>query len=898
MTSRLTASGMNPHPASSRLLSAGMSTPISPSAFESEHAEVPKVMSLIPSNETKTGFREHIAPGAIHNSSDRRYAARANTPAEKSTQEDIYRWITQEHTHGQPKKIIWLSGSSDTGKSAVAGSIAEACAKDGLLAGSFFVPPSDSATGVLAKRCLVATLAYQIARVDGFERLSRSVMDAIQRDQTLFDSERLTDQMDQLILTPLRGIVGKGNTSSPRTRGVIVVDGLGQATTQLRREGNAAAALNTTQICSLLLRAANDMDFPFLILVTTQSEAEMRKFVSDHGERFKEFSLDPPEDTPALATNAHIFNITNVNNRGGSRGAMEALLDYFAGGALHNSAERCDAPKCHPETTADVQMNILSWITNEDQESDGEKLLWLAGPAGTGKTAIAASLADICEQRSLLAATFFFSASSGSPQRRTKSHFISTLAYQLIQHNAIHGLKEEVLAAINANPIVFGQRLLQQMQVLILNPLRRVRRSAPNTATWPTIIIVDGLDECKAMSTRERQMAEAIRATEDDQIEILSALLEATNDPCFPFRFIVASRPEPAIRNFIYNAQDEFTEVFLDSVYDPDADIRLYMQSQFDQIRRRFRLPANWVSEAVMARLVQQASGQFIYAATAIRTLERSGISPQDQLNSLMKLHEGDERHATPFAALDSLYRDIIFSSPDPALAVKWIRFMHSNCTELEQEQYAIALLESYPGESRHLLGPLSPVLNLSTDTPGRPEFHFYHKSFPDYLCNQQRSADLYVSVEEVHHLAEARHYQVLKNRGPQGDLTDSGCTMEEFLGWYCWTSHFHLDLSGQYNTADVDWWISTASQQLPSPDSLPPGHSHRDYFIPMYFRVHEQCTSWAPCKPACKVWRKGLVRHFKANSWAEPTKSEAGGRPTRSPGRFLGNAFRRGSLG
>ncbi|TEB20194.1 hypothetical protein FA13DRAFT_1645330 [Coprinellus micaceus] len=71
-----------------------------------------------------------------------------------------------------------------------------------------------------------------------------------------------------------------------------------------------------------------------------------------------------------------------------------------------NSDERCDAPKCHPETRTAVQEDIISWITTQ-------RIMWLSGPAGAGKTAIAGSVAETCEDMGLLAGSFFFRHSQG-----------------------------------------------------------------------------------------------------------------------------------------------------------------------------------------------------------------------------------------------------------------------------------------------------------------------------------------------------------------------------------------------------------------------------------------------------------------------------------------------------
>ena len=52
--------------------------------------------------------------------------------------------------------------------------------------------------------------------------------------------------------------------------------------------------------------------------------------------------------------------------------------------AFHNSSERFDPPKCHPNTRVAVLTEIMEWIKPETNED----VLWLYGSAGVGKSAI------------------------------------------------------------------------------------------------------------------------------------------------------------------------------------------------------------------------------------------------------------------------------------------------------------------------------------------------------------------------------------------------------------------------------------------------------------------------------------------------------------------------------
>jgi hypothetical protein len=399
----------------------------------------------------------------------------------------------------------------------------------------------------------------------------------------------------------------------------------------------------------------------------------------------------------------------------------------------------------------------MSWIRHGDEDDVPKKILWLSGPAGSGKTAIAGTIADECEKEGLLAATFFFSAFSASIDRRLSKNAVSTLLYSLLQHKSIVGLKEEVLAAIDGDPVIFERHLDQQLEKLILRPLRKVV-GLSDCRHWPKVIIVDGLDECEGCS--ESDVGDPESRTKA-QKEILSVLSRACADLAFPFRVIVASRPEPVIQHFFSASPDLALNVFLDDKYDPDADIRLFLEAMLSDIRRRFSLSSTWVSKAVIDLLVKESSGQFIYAATVIRFLDNPRLGPpQEQLSRVLEWQRLD--NSAPFAPLDALYNRILHTSPKPLLAVKWLLFVKEHNMFADEPLYIKELLESYPGETEYVLRSLTSLVGL-VDESGGPRFDFYHKSLLDFLRDPNRNTDLYVDKDTIDLFIKNRYYEIIQ---------------------------------------------------------------------------------------------------------------------------------------
>ncbi|RXW18543.1 hypothetical protein EST38_g7311 [Candolleomyces aberdarensis] len=344
------------------------------------------------------------------------------------------------------------------------------------------------------------------------------------------------------------------------------------------------------------------------------------------------------------------------------KSSIEKLREHVAAGALHNSAERCDAPKCHPETRVAVQEEVVSWICDGDSDEEREGIMWVTGPAGSGKTAIMGSIADGCQGKGILGATHFFSSFSGSANRRSKRYLVPTLAYQFVQHEAMTQVAEQILSAVELNPVVFDQKLEVQLDQLILKPLRACR-NRPSLPEWPKVILIDGLDECEADQYHDTTRSDiSPRSKEEDQTEILSVLKKAASDRDFPFRIVIASRPEHAIKRFFADVAKSLTrELFLDAKYNPDADMALFLESKFANIRRESRLPSSWPGEDVHRTLIANASGQFIYVATVGRFMEVSGGDPDELLKQVLRL-PGFKASIEALAPLDVLYTHILKS--------------------------------------------------------------------------------------------------------------------------------------------------------------------------------------------------------------------------------------------
>ncbi|RXW22440.1 hypothetical protein EST38_g3414 [Candolleomyces aberdarensis] len=317
------------------------------------------------------------------------------------------------------------------------------------------------------------------------------------------------------------------------------------------------------------------------------------------------------------------------------------LLAHTAANALHDSRARYDPPKCDEDTRVEVIRELTNWI--EDRESP-QRLLCMTGAAGSGKSALQQTMAEICSKSNILGSAYFFAAADST--RNTTSSLVATIAYQLGRGNP--GLKEYIGSAIEEDELIISRSLLSQLTALICDPVRLLHGAGKlDLGSFRYAILIDGLDECQG---------------EDNQAEILLAVKECLLNTDLPFRIFIASRPEWAIRHALRSG-GELNElayhIQLSDQYDATADIRRYLWRRLHDLGLRSSDPRaqspGWFTQEHIEQFVVAASGQFIYAATVIRYLSERRSSPMDKLKIVLTWTPVNSQSARPFEQLDLL---------------------------------------------------------------------------------------------------------------------------------------------------------------------------------------------------------------------------------------------------
>ncbi|RXW16678.1 hypothetical protein EST38_g9174 [Candolleomyces aberdarensis] len=459
------------------------------------------------------------------------------------------------------------------------------------------------------------------------------------------------------------------------------------------------------------------------------------------------------------------------------------LLESTSPNALHDSAARYDPPKCDEDTRVEVTGEIMDWIKDR---GGPQRLLCMTGAAGSGKSALQQTTAEICHRSGILACTYFFSAPD--PTRNTVEQVIPTIAYQLGRTN--DNLRRWIKAAVESDPLIFSKSLRTQMSTLIVAPSQQCQGMGMNLTALPYAILIDGLDECTG---------------EDRQAELLAAVKECLLIAGLPFRIFIASRPEWAIRTSLEPGGHLCKVAYhiqLSDQYDASADMHRYLQRRFEDIGLRIG-DSQWFSQNNIGTLVEAASGQFIYVATVYKYVSERRASPAERLKVLLTWTPHAGQIACPFETLDVLYTNILLAAKNAYEAVDThhgrdflllFRAQHINISGIRAhgrmlEQSATFLSSRWLGlEARaeeSLVSDLHSLVALERNGVYL-SLRLYHKSFSDFLEGESRSKDLFVPEARVYaHIAKCFMQHII-DYPLDFDSDGMNSPPQLFLGFIC----------------------------------------------------------------------------------------------------------------
>jgi hypothetical protein len=369
---------------------------------------------------------------------------------------------------------------------------------------------------------------------------------------------------------------------------------------------------------------------------------------------------------------------------------------------------------CLAGTRQKLLANLFAWF--DDVDSSRERVFWLNGLAGTGKTTVARTIATRAHKQGRLAAAFFFSRNIAVT--RSPSAVLPTIAYQLAHYQ--HLFRTAVCAAVGADEDVRDRGVTIQADALFSN-LRGI--TVPDT---PLLIVLDALDECYLENGREG----------GDAVPLLLAQFASVPS----VKILITSRVEDTLKYMF----DGVTNLALHNIEADivQSDIGHYLKHTLGEQARVRGLPLPFPADDDLRELVVRAGKLFIYAATVVKWVSDSKADPKLRLQQV--LDQDVDEVAFQHKLLDGMYLQIIAgaaqTSGNPLPHERALANTLSTVVLLQEPMHAPALA-SLAGENKRA-GAILPLLSAVLLADETALVRLFHPSFPDFITDEGRCSD------------------------------------------------------------------------------------------------------------------------------------------------------------
>ena len=468
---------------------------------------------------------------------------------------------------------------------------------------------------------------------------------------------------------------------------------------------------------------------------------------------------------------------------------LSLLRQRASPAAMHDAADRDPPPKCAEGTRIKIISDIMEWIKDYNPR---ERVLWMNGPFGNGKSAIMQKVAETLSSdpqlKHLLAGSFFFGR--GKPGRDKAEYLVPTIAYQIAIN--IPYMEKPIAMALNRDPTILDKSIHAQLRYLITEPFNLAFNLSPSQCNQsrtffhtPTVII-DGLDECEGR---------------DFQRLILNAISDAVFKDRVKLRFLIASRPESQIYEIFVTQplHQRHYSILLKDDFETRAELLQHLRTGFEEISKRkldlmYSVQKPWPSEDDLKALAYRASGQFLYAATVLRFVGSDDVHPVRQLQLILTRQPGS---VTAFSSMDELYSLILRSCPGQETLSSLLRSLvffhnavhnvsrnafhnafhsvllsrtrtHANLeiiTGLQTEDIAVILR----GLRAVVLVKVAEEREMPDDCPFQeftrhysPTISVHHQSFIEFLTDKARSGSFFVDTNATQQEITDRVYALI----------------------------------------------------------------------------------------------------------------------------------------
>lgn len=295
-----------------------------------------------------------------------------------------------------------------------------------------------------------------------------------------------------------------------------------------------------------------------------------------------------------------------ISDDKGLREEQQRLLDRLGDASYGARGDAIEDVICLEGTRVEVLDSINTWVRDA---STSEKVLWIRGMAGRGKSTVASTVAYQWKYWSA-SAIFHFRRGQSEADKR----LVCALARQLGNCTLLPEVKESILQSVRENPDIGQGRLQDQFQALFVRPLSRL-----SNISLPILLVIDALDECTDVNYAV------------NFVNLLDRFLPSIS---INVKVLLTTRPEAPLLSALeptpWHARD------LDSAPDIDSDIAKFLERGFLRIRERYSFAKDWPSQNDVRAIVQMSQGLFQWVRTAIEYMMEG--SPKDRLEDLLTL--------------------------------------------------------------------------------------------------------------------------------------------------------------------------------------------------------------------------------------------------------------------
>ncbi|KDQ54654.1 hypothetical protein JAAARDRAFT_196547 [Jaapia argillacea MUCL 33604] len=373
---------------------------------------------------------------------------------------------------------------------------------------------------------------------------------------------------------------------------------------------------------------------------------------------------------------------------------------------------------CLPGSRQEILEEIVDWVNDARGDSTQSRIFLVTGVAGSGKSAIAHTIArHFSDQERLGSSLFFKRGTTDRPET-----LFSTIARDLADSNS--QFCHELLAAVGGSRSLIQTNCVQrQFQSFILTPTQNLK------TVGPVVVVIDALDECKDY---------------EDILHILATDLDKLPPN---LRILVTARAEDAIcakfEKSPYTCHKRMEEISRKST---SEDISSFVDRELSDVVES--LERRWPNGRWRKELVSKADGLFQWAYTACRFIRQGGRG-----NGPARRFEIITSGGSVLKDLDALYLEVLRHS-FPALDDEFLdsfRFVIGAVIVARTPlsiQSLDALLHTGPtnySSPQDVLRPLGSLFSgVSNDAS---PVQVLHTSFRDFIAHTSQSDKFAIDI-------------------------------------------------------------------------------------------------------------------------------------------------------